>query len=46
VWNETFEFAVQPLLMQGMLLTLTVEDFSVSRKSTAPVHEPVSSLAY
>ena len=32
VWNETFEFAVQPLLMQGMLLTLTVEDFSVSTR--------------
>jgi len=39
-WGETFEFAVQPALMQGMLLTLTVEDLSAALRD-----EPVGQLS-
>ena len=39
-WGEMLEFAVQPVLMQGMLLTLTVEDVSVLSPSLLPSLPP------
>ena len=40
IWNQTFEFAVQPALMQGLLMTLTVED-----KSALIRDEPIGQLS-
>ena len=39
-WEQEFEFAVQPALMQGMLLTLTVEDVSAALRD-----EPIGQLS-
>ena len=39
-WEQDFEFAVQPALMQGMLLTLTVEDVSAALRD-----EPIGQLS-
>lgn len=39
-WDETYEFPVQPALLQGMLLTLTVEDHSAALRD-----EPIGQLS-
>jgi len=39
-WGESFEFAVQPAIMQGMLLTLTVEDLTAALRD-----EPIGQLS-
>ena len=39
-WGQSFDFSVNPSLMQGQLLTLTVEDFSAALRD-----EPIGQLS-